>query len=226
MDDKQNQKAKISALLRLRAQEASIPITQFSQDLKSSSPPEGFKKDSSFSSSDSSSSSSSQSSPQISPQVSPKNPNAVTLQPPNKTSANNSARSSDNVSDNVSVASNHFRHPSSASQAKPKSPIGGVVTNPRNVLNTPNFLKEYHYRRKSGGTPNNANTLIKEGPNNEVKEIHQMTAFANIAGSTFRSVKSSARSSSSQETVANKNQLELKAEKMDSQVRKSFQRKS
>ena len=212
MDDKPNQKSKISALLRLRAQEASIPITQFSQDLKSSSPPQGFKKDSSFSSSDSSSSSSSQSSPQISP----KNSNAVTLQPPNKTSANNSARSSDNVS----VASNHFPQPSSANHAKPKSPMSSDF-NARNVLNTPNFLKEYHYRRKSGNS-NNTTTLVKEGPNNEVKEIHQMTQFANIAGSTFRSVKSSARSSSSQDTAGNKNQLELKAEKMDSQVRDNY----
>jgi len=211
MDDKPNQKSKISALLKLRAQEASIPITQFSKSNQESSPPQGFKKNTSFSSSDSSSSSS-----QSSPSNSPKNTLPDTLQLPKKTSATNSQV----LSDDGSIASNHFPHPnpSPSNKDKPKIPhipSKELPTNPRNVLNTPNFLKEYHYRRTSN---QNGSSLLKEGPNNEVKEIHQMTQFAGIASSTFRSVKSSARSSSSQDTAMNKTGNELKAEKMESQV--------
>jgi len=171
MDLKRRPKPTLSTFLNLRAQESSIPVNAFPSDKKEQiSEPDDKDKSFTSSSSDDSDSKSSE-------------------EDPNKQKQNLSLNNSKREDSGIKMALNdQLISPLSHNQMRES--ITQTFNNPairklkeKNKLDTPDFLKEFKYKRKS------QLTIVKEGPNNESKEIHQMSQFSYI--------RDSARSSSS-----------------------------
>jgi len=172
MDSKRRPKSTLPAFMKVRAQEFSIQVNPFPLEQKEQISESDCKFKRSFSSSDSSESDHS------------------SEEDLNKPKENFSLNDSKRESSMLKITQND-QLISPLSQSQSRNPKNQTFINPsikklkeKSILNTPEYLKEFKYRRKSQFT------FVKEGPNNEYKEIHQMSQFAYV-----NSRENSARSS-------------------------------